>query len=413
MIRHLFKIIWNERKTNGWITLEYILVFCVLWFCIDYLYYMGKSYLEPTGFNVENIYQIDMGKKITEETPDKEALAMTFLNRVKQYPGVESVSFSKYAAPFAGWNYISSYYIDTDTNMVSLRMRWISDGFFDVFKINKPAKGLQGWGTPGSKEVIITPDRNGYFGSYPEAAFPLNEVKKLTSTDKDSTVYTVIGTADKMKDGYFETYSSSMLFPLEKKDFDLSELQIYMRVSPDVSKNFGEEFKRQMRDQLALDPYFLASVISHKDIKKTWTETLNSLKGVYAITTFLFINIFLGIIGTFWYRTQTRRSEIGLRLALGATRNGVKTMIFMETILILFIASIVGVNICVNIGQTVLLETLDIPISNRVQGGIGSEQEFINYALTFGLLAIISLVAAWYPARQAAKIPPAEALRDE
>ena len=85
----------------------------------------------------------------------------------------------------------------------------------------------------------------------------------------------------------------------------------------------------------------------------------------------------------------------------------------METILILFIASIVGVNICVNIGQTVLLETLDIPISNRVQGGIGNEQEFINYALTFGLLAIISLVAAWYPARQAAKIPPAEALRDE
>ena len=88
-------------------------------------------------------------------------------------------------------------------------------------------------------------------------------------------------------------------------------------------------------------------------------------------------------------------------------------MIFGETLLILFIASVVGVNICLNIGQTELLELLDIPISNRMDAGIGVEQEFINYLLTFGLLATVSLIAVWYPARQAAKIPPAEALRDE
>ena len=45
MIRHIFKIIWNERKTNAWITLEYVLVFCVLWFCVDYLFYMENAIL--------------------------------------------------------------------------------------------------------------------------------------------------------------------------------------------------------------------------------------------------------------------------------------------------------------------------------------------------------------------------------
>lgn len=104
MIRHIFKIIWNERKTNAWITLEYVLVFCVLWFCVDYLFYMGKCYFEPNGFDIEHTYQINMQRKPadsaafptedgpTEET-DKQALAMTFLNRVNNYPGVESVSF--------------------------------------------------------------------------------------------------------------------------------------------------------------------------------------------------------------------------------------------------------------------------------------------------------------------------------
>lgn len=63
MIRHIFKIIWNERKTNAWIVLEYILVFCVLWFCVDYLYYMGKCYWEPVGFDTKNTYLIEMQKK--------------------------------------------------------------------------------------------------------------------------------------------------------------------------------------------------------------------------------------------------------------------------------------------------------------------------------------------------------------
>ena len=94
MIRHIFKIIWNERKTNAWIVLEYILVFCVLWFCVDYLYYMGKCYWEPVGFDTKNTYVLEMQKKPdtsfnntegngeTEEV-DKLALAQTFLNRVK------------------------------------------------------------------------------------------------------------------------------------------------------------------------------------------------------------------------------------------------------------------------------------------------------------------------------------------
>ena len=63
MIRHIFKIIWNERKTNAWITLEYVLVFCVLWFCVDYLFYMGKCYFEPNGFDIEHTYQINMQRK--------------------------------------------------------------------------------------------------------------------------------------------------------------------------------------------------------------------------------------------------------------------------------------------------------------------------------------------------------------
>lgn len=422
MIRHIFKIIWNERKTNAWITLEYILVFCVLWFCVDYLFYMGKCYFEPNGFDIENTYEINMREKPDNAYPaedgqteeiDKQALAMTFLNRVKNYPGVESVSFSKWGAPFGWSNYMSSFYFNGDTtDMAGLRMRWVSDGFFEVFKMKTSAIDFSQWGIPGTHPVVISPSRNGKFGS-PEYSRELSEIKKLTSTHIDKTVYTVVGTTDKIKDSYFNSFFSNMIQPLKKDEYNLSDMQIYIRVSPKADKGFAERFTRDMREQLMLGPYFMASIFSTPESARTINWPTDKLNGIYAITAFLILNIFLGIIGTFWYRTQARRSEVGLRLALGATSQGVKRMIFGETLLILFIASVAGINICLNIGQTELLMLLDIPISNRMDAGIGVEQEFINYLLTFGLLAAVSLIAVWYPARQAAKIPPAEALRDE
>jgi hypothetical protein len=35
---------------------------------------------------------------------------------------------------------------------------------------------------------------------------------------------------------------------------------------------------------------------------------------------FLLINVFFGIVGTFWLWTENRRSEIGLRMAIGSSK---------------------------------------------------------------------------------------------
>ncbi|MFQ8805272.1 MAG: hypothetical protein ACLR8Y_09500 [Alistipes indistinctus] len=41
------------------------------------------------------------------------------------------------------------------------------------------------------------------------------------------------------------------------------------------------------------------------------------------------------------------------------------------------------------------------------------EQDVINFAVTFVFVALISIVAVWYPARQAVKVQPAETLHEE
>ena len=45
MIKHIFKIIWAQRKSNGWILGELVIVMCALWFMMD------KLWVETIGFS--------------------------------------------------------------------------------------------------------------------------------------------------------------------------------------------------------------------------------------------------------------------------------------------------------------------------------------------------------------------------
>ena len=47
------------------------------------------------------------------------------------------------------------------------------------------------------------------------------------------------------------------------------------------------------------------------------------------------VNIFFGIVGTFWLRTQSRRAEIGLRAAVGASKAQLRRELFLEGLFLL------------------------------------------------------------------------------
>ena len=422
MVRHIFKIIWNERKTNSWIILEYVLVFCILWFCCDYLYYIGKSYYEPLGFDINNTYSIRMVEKQPNEYPpdyeikeiteeENYSYAMTLTERLKQYTGIEYVSLSSASMPYSYSSTYSSFLINSDTILQGFRMRYVSSEFFDVFRIKLTKGNVFDWKDPASKnQVLISPDRNGYFGKTP--SYPVSEVYKLAYKEE---LYTIIGVTEKLKSRFLEKYENTIFTPSERRMIRVNT-EIAIRIHPNAAKGFEERFTKDMKEQLNIGPYKFVEISSIKALQNSNMEQSginDNLKSVYIITLFLIINIFLGIIGTFWYRTESRKSDIGLRIALGSSKRKIKTFLYTETIFLLTISAFIGVNICVNIGQTDLLTALGIPKANHEQIGAGIEQYFINFGLTFLFLAAISLLAVWYPARQSSNMHPAEALHEE
>ena len=47
MIRHILKIMWNQRRSNGWIFAELAVVAAVLWMMIDTLWADYRTYHAP------------------------------------------------------------------------------------------------------------------------------------------------------------------------------------------------------------------------------------------------------------------------------------------------------------------------------------------------------------------------------
>jgi len=414
MIRHTLKIIWNERKINAWLVVEYIIIFCILWFCCDYLYPMLRNYYGPQGLDIDHVYMIQMGEKPSEENAeeiDKYALAMTFMERVKRYPDIENVAFSECAVSYLGATLGYSYKINSDSVHTSLRRRNVSSEFFDVFKVKVDGQ-IFDWTDMADKDmaIISTYSDNKFGDIYNKAtSIPISDVHTVGG-------FKVVGKTAGLKDPYYRPTQSNIIVPLERRDVDLRNIQITVRVKPEADNNFIERFTEDMREQLAIGPYYLFFVVSLDEMKiqddSNWGAR-DKINSVFAITSFLVVNIFLGILGSFWFRIQSRRSELGLRIALGSSKGKVRRMVILETMMLLSIASIVATIICLNFGTTETLESLGIPTLRKEAWGIGKEQNVINFAITFVFLAAVSIIAVWYPAKQASSIQPAEALHDE
>ncbi len=415
MIRHILKIIWNERKVNSWIMLEYLVVFCVLWFCCDYLYYLGKSYLEHPGCDSSHTYLIRMGKKdipaVANEDPA--AYISLFTERVKHFPGVESIAFSKNAIPSSPYKSANGYMAEPDSISIAIWHKMVTPGFFDVYRMK-----LQDGRTYNENDIllqntlIISPDRNGNIGEFGMASLEAGRVKALRQGEN---IRDVIGTYEKTKSNFFEAFGSTTYELLTPDMIDLSAVDISIRVSPDEDYQVVERFMSGMREPLFIGPYFLTAILPSGMLEESVIHYFieDNLNSVLAITAFLLLNIFLALIGTFWFRTQSRRSEIGLRIAMGASKRNVRNMMFTETTIMLCVVSVVSTYICINLAQSELLGSLGIPLADRSAAGIGEWQDLINYIITFSIILLVSCLAVWYPARQSSKIPPAEALRDE
>jgi ABC-type antimicrobial peptide transport system permease subunit len=110
----------------------------------------------------------------------------------------------------------------------------------------------------------------------------------------------------------------------------------------------------------------------------------------------------IGLYGVIAYMIVQRQHEIGIRMALGAKRRDILTMMLREGGMLLGIGLLAGTILSLAAGRAASALLFGLQPSDPVA-----------HATAAAALAVVALAASYVPARRAARLDPMIALRDE
>jgi len=110
----------------------------------------------------------------------------------------------------------------------------------------------------------------------------------------------------------------------------------------------------------------------------------------------------LGMFGVLAFQVSRRINEIGLRMALGASRSGIVALILRDVAAMLTVGSAIGAAAALALTG----------LAGKMLFGVTPTQPTV-FILSALVLAVAALAAGWLPARRASRVDPMVALRHE
>jgi ABC-type antimicrobial peptide transport system permease subunit len=110
----------------------------------------------------------------------------------------------------------------------------------------------------------------------------------------------------------------------------------------------------------------------------------------------------VGIYGLMAYTVQQRTQEIGIRMALGAGRSGVRNMIVLQGMRLVWAGAVLGLIAAFALTRLIASFLFGVKAWDPLV--------FISVPL---ILSAVALIAVWLPARRATRVDPMLALRYE
>lgn len=414
---HNLRMIKARFSSNGWVLAELFLVFIVMWFLCDSLGCMKYTFYRPQGYNIEHVYKLStvVGGESRDTSLTDADKYLGILAKLEQEPSVEAAALCYWSLPMSGSNSYNALVVQ-DTSWVQGRCIYTTGGYMDVFRISEDPRHPFRDTPAGWNNVTLS---NAAFERFRKKMPEFSQTTPLGNGDS-VTIIKQMG-----KTGAFRSYRYGVEEPwffyhlgenMIKAEFADNWSQIVFRVKPAADgPDYREKFLREIAPKLDTDNAFVADAAPYTE-QQLQFEVMNGdtdkVNSQAVVVLFLLVNVFLGLIGTFWFRTRRRRSEIALRMAMGSTRGGVFRLLIGEGLLLLALVTLPAMVVCYNvgmaeftIGRTSLISTWPIEWSviRFLAGSLGA----------WLLIALMVVIGIWFPARQAMKIEPAEALHEE
>lgn len=416
MKRKLLTQMRAEWRANIWMAIELLLVSVVLFFLADKIYTVIATINEPMGFDTEHCYILRV-RELSDAAPDFKAYEaqedrykdlLTLKERILARPEVAAATLSSNAHPYNPNN--SQHQLDIDTFSMAdapLLLRRVDPDFFKVFKI----EGANGETAEQLGEILqkerIIPSDNALLRKAGIRSLKDLYGKQMVLGGTD--ILTLRASFKPMKYSDYSTVhgwaGASMFERFNGYFLDFME-GISVRVNDNMDKDFMEKLMKDADNELRVGNWYVASVESFDSIKEEYNRNEKAgVRNVIICAVFLLVNIFLGILGTFWFRTQQRNREIALRMVSGATRADIFRRIVGEGEVLLLLVTPLAI---------VIDYLLTIYEFTSWYDGYFEPMHFcVSVLAAWVLMALMIAIGIYFPARRAMSISPAAAMKSE
>lgn len=413
----------NEWRSSLFLFTELLLVFVVLWYIVDWTLVTFRVYNAPMGFDTEHCYNITVNKLTPKSvaynpdltTDDDMRHLVELAERLRHRPGVEAVALSQNCFPYNdGSNGLN---LGLDTLSVNVHLLWVEPDFFRVFRYGSSDEEMltRMASTIRDNRMVVS---SNLFAGYPRlhlddaASLQDRELMLLNFGSDERCRVGAVGAPVRWSHFYTSSewggsYAALHLSLDRLKEYGNPRyITLSLRVRPDDDTDFMAKLMDDADRLYQVGNLYLLDVTSFKDLREICErEDMNEAKTQLCVLGFLLMNIFLGVIGTFWFRTQQRRKEVALRMALGSSRSAIFSRLMGEGVVLLTLATLLAIGITFNIGIAELVNIDKMPFT------VG--RFLLALAVNWLLMALMIIAGIWYPARMAMKVQPAEALHDD
>ena len=421
MIKHILKIIWAQRKSNGWIYAELVIVICALWFMIDKFYVDLRTYYSPLGYDITNTWRFNLnylnpqspGYVPKEDyTPDWTADLLQLMTQIRQNSLVDNICATYYSCPYSPSTMSSMIMpVDGDTTICSkgFIQRYVTPEYFETFRV-KDSQGnpITTKLFDGHDDAILI-SRDIEKGFFHDQSGKGRKVR-FGGDEEEIPIFAVTAPFrysdyQKSEPCFFEILAGPSLNKMVEK-YGAASAELCVRMKRDISQDEMYKLLEEMGSRLTVNnlTVYGATPISYFRDFQLANHKEESNKQM-ALMVFLLINVFFGIIGTFWLRTQYRQGESGIRMALGANHLTLKEYLYGEGLLLLLLTLPFTLLFAFNMIH------FNIPDTYRMPYTIG--RFLITFGGTYLLLAIMICLGILFPMRKISQIEPAEALHYE
>jgi putative ABC transport system permease protein len=367
-----------------------------------------RSFLNLTmldvGFRQDDLYVAiaGFGKPGVNLSPEESQHIRTrLLDRVRAMPQIQSAATST-IIPLSGmsWTHVVVVPSPSGERRGDSKFTWVSGGYFKTIGLPLLAgRLLTDHDTAASPRVIVVNET--FVRKFLDPSRSVGAmVRTIAEPEYPATDFEVVGVVRDTKYGSLRDPVPAMAFaPAGQHPAPQPWTTLLIRSSASVA-TLTPELTAAYRD---------AGVASDTVVWSLRTQVLDSLvrerlvswiSGFFGLVAGLLAAV--GVYGVIAYAVARRVNEIAIRVALGAERRDVLRLVLGQAFRLVAIGLIVGTGISLATGRAASsllfqLEPHDVP----------------TLAAAALCLAAIGLLAAYVPARRAARISPLEGLRAE